>query len=651
MTTCDASRLKFNYLSPPPDPEMGGTVAGQLVGNGYSFYTDIATTTINNVQDLLRCLTGVVFSNPYGGISKKTYDEHKNVTPTPTDLGFQTPGDRPSAGNYDLVFRTPNLLGSYTPGTIYKPGFDDVPEFEGEYLGYDAPQKPERLTAKAPGNAPAIRDVELPSLADYNIQLPDVPDLRGVVVPTLETIDLPEWTVDVELDEINPPTGSFLWTEVGYSNATLDQVQARIQTMLGGGTGLPDWVWNMIWERARAKLAEDRAAAIDEAMTRWAARGFSAPGGALNKQVAKVTKQFHDLSAEQLRETAIKHAEMEVQNMQFAVTQGIALESQLISLYNQMAGRSLEAAKAVFDIQNSLYGAKVEKYKADLQAYTIQAEVHKIRMEAEMAKLQVFKGELEGQKLVGELNMQDVQIYTAQVDAATKLIEMFKAELDGVRTQVEVDKTRVEAFATEVQAYGEQVKAKASEYQAYDSQVKAELSKVEVFKAQSDAYASRVKGFETGVQAEVAKMESDVKYESFKLEQLKAYIGKYESDIRAEAARLDANAKSFSTEAQVFSSLTDAEKARIQAVVEKYKVRYQEIEQRVNLELKKADTDISNALRTLALQQETYKTMAQVQAQLASSAMSAVNLSGSYGFSGQSSVSTTTNHNYSYEGN
>jgi hypothetical protein len=52
----------------------------------------------------------------------------------------------------------------------------------------------------------------------------------------------------------------------------------------------------------------------------------------------------------------------------------------------------------------------------------------------------------------------------------------------------------------------------------------------------------------------------------------------------------------------------------------------------------------------MALEMEAYKAMAQVQAQLASSAMSAVNLSGSFGYSGSNSKtdSYSENHNYSY---
>ena len=549
----------------------------------------------------------------------------------------------------DLAFATPEL--GYTPPSswnITPIEAGTAPTFTAAAPSYNPPQQPAPIAVTDPGDAPSVGDIFVP--APPSLVLPAVPTARTIVVPEPEELSLPIWGELAPDADIPDPSGEFVWADEDYTSLTLDQVTARIQTMLQGGTGLPDAIWNMIWDRNRAALYEQRDAAIDEATERWAARGFSVPGGALNKQIEKAIHTFNNLSAEQLRETAIKQAEMEVQNLQFAVAQGIALETQLMSLFNQRAARSLEAAKAVFQIAIDLYQAKVSRYNIEAQVYSAKAQVYKTLIDAELAKLEEYKIQLEGQKLVGELNLQDVQVYTARVEAVGKEVDIFKAQLDGVRTQVEVDKTRVEAYAQEVGAYGERVKAKAIEYEAYNTALKGEQTKADIFKALSDAYGAQVEGYSRGIQAKATQAEVDIKKAQLDMDRFKVYLGKFETEAKLEELKLDAITKKYATEVEQFKAKTAYEAARLEWVKAESGLELDSDKLAAQRDIARFQGDVERARALAALAMEADKAQAQIQAQLAASAMAALNVSASISYSGSDSNQSGCSTSYNYEG-
>jgi hypothetical protein len=487
-------------------------------------------------------------------------------------------------------------------------------------------------------------------IPDADFTLPPVPDLHAITVPTPDEISLPEWDEVAPEAYIPDPGGEFVWFEPGYFSAMLDEVKSRLSTMLAGGTGIPDAIWNMIWDRARAALYEQRDAAIEEATERWAARGFSVPGGALNKQIERAIRAFNNASAEQLRETAIKQAEMEVQNLQFAVQQGIALESQLMDLYNQQIGRILDAAKTKFQIAIDLYQARVQRYNIEAQVYSAKAQVHKTLIEAELSKLEEYKARLEGEKLIGELNMQDVQIYTAQVDAVGKEVEVFKAQLDGVKAQVDVDKTRVEAYAAGVQAYGEMVKAKAIEYEAYNAEIKGEQVKAEIYKALADAYGSEVDAYGKKVQAEVMAAEIDIKDQQLAIDLYKTSLARFEAELKYETDNADTTLKKTATAIEELKAVL-ADKGlslEYEKLVAGFKMEAIKDATQKNIAKLNADVEIEKA--DTAAYIEGKKTEAMIKAQLAASALSAINISAGVSYSGSDSNSSDCSKTYQYDG-
>jgi len=101
-------------------------------------------------------------------------------------------------------------------------------------------------------------------------------------------------------------------------NETLDWL---VKAIHDGGTGIHANVEDQIWQRDRSRVIAESARAEDELLTAWAGRGYTIPPGALIYGTQQVQKEAADRISQSSRDVAIKQAEMEVENIRFAITQ------------------------------------------------------------------------------------------------------------------------------------------------------------------------------------------------------------------------------------------------------------------------------------------------------------------------------------------
>ena len=94
---------------------------------------------------------------------------------------------------------------------------------------------------------------------------------------------------------------------------------------MAGGTGLPPAVEDALFSSARERDSSETARAVQEAVDTWAGRNFSMPPGMLAKSVSVVREQGRLKAAETNRDILIEAAKWEIENIRFAVQQGLAL--------------------------------------------------------------------------------------------------------------------------------------------------------------------------------------------------------------------------------------------------------------------------------------------------------------------------------------
>lgn len=147
-----------------------------------------------------------------------------------------------------------------------------------------------------------------------------------------------------------------------------DWIQKAILT---GGTGIPAAIENAIWERARSREMIDARMLEQEALNAFASRGFSMPPGALAGRLLEVRQNATNKSSTISRDVAIKQAELEIENIKFALDEGLKVRMGVIQslpayikAWLEPAADAVEYAKALAAAKERLWSAASDYYRA-----------------------------------------------------------------------------------------------------------------------------------------------------------------------------------------------------------------------------------------------------------------------------------------------
>lgn len=610
-----------------------------LVVNGWNqaqTYASDAFTQANTFLDDIANIGGALTAIP--DVSSDLALPSTTLTP----ITLPAAPERPA----DLDMNLPAAPVEPTLADVAALDVGDAPAFSAQPASIDLSIAPPVPLAESIPLAPELDTVLLPDAV--TLDMPAAPDLMAVNLPSVPALNLPAFDATVPDVPLAPDVGGFAFAETQYTSTLLDSLRARLlEWVNGAATGLAAAVERAIWNRAREREALNASRKVREVSREFARRGFAKPQGALSVALNDALQELQNRDAELSRDVAIKQAELEQSNRHFAFEQAWQVESGLISYSNQIAQRAFEAAKFALQIALEVYQARVAQFDAQVKAFGVQAEAFRTELQGELARLDIFRAEIEAQKLVGELNVQAVEVYKARVEAAKARIDVYRTQVEAANVMASVNKVTIDAYAARVGAYESLVKAKAAEYDGYATRVKAEVSKVDVFRAQADAYRSQVEGFTALVNAKAQEktVELKIKQEA-PIDLFKARTEAFRTLAGAEGDRVRAVASTFQSETEVFRAQVQAQEARATAEATLYKAEADVNVAEGNLRIEAAKANIQKLVQQVQLLSESVKAGAQVSAQLAAAALSAVNLSG--GISSSDNYSSSDNRSDSY---
>lgn len=542
---------------------------------------------------------------------------------------------------------------------ITQPVFTDTP------LPIQLPDPP-ATTLPAPPDDPApIIVPDYPDAPVYDI--PVVPEMRAITLPVLDEPDLSsisaliaELRANKPVSPVMPATPNFRDLAAYYYSLTNQQLTSfvgscpalasvcpRLTELLAGDSiGIPAAVAQGLRDRAFA--AEDRQAfqAEQEVLSDWLARGFTLPGGALEARLAQVRQLSRDKKAQLNRDLWLEEAKLEIENLRFAIQQGIAYEGMLRDSWAKLY--SIVQAMASADIETTLkvLEAALSLYKTQVEAWATEFATIKDQLQIELAKLDIYKAELDGQKLVNQLNQQDIDLYKAKWEAINVQVVVYKTAVEAANSLLQAELSKLEYAAKKVQIYIARVQAYGEEWKAYGIAADAEKTKAELFKAQSDAFSSRVEAY--GKQIDAAKVMGDFDIAGLKLllESWQSKLEQYKAELQTEVSRIDALVKSggidadiYKTKALVETSYTDFELKKLEYVLNVDKLQS-------DVAIKESELSQSRELSLQKMALDALDAIARTGSQLAGSAMSAMNVQASLGSNSTTNDQYTEYHYY-----
>lgn len=598
----------------------------------------------------------------------------------------------------------------------------DMPDAPQE-LALDLPTAPTLKDIKAPSTPSIDLTVNLPSTPiidrinlpvrpaiDTSIDLPPAPDMSlpdmarlfDIELPVWEEPNLPVWDESLvrTLDPAKLTFNHDWWREKDYQSDLYDKLLAAAGNMLDptkiGNFGLPDGVVNVLFNKPRERLAKETKRAIQEATTRWASRGFSLPSGVLDRQIHAILDDENTKVSELNAEIFVQATKEQMEQLRFAITQGLALEQHTFNIFDNMVKRLFEVARYNAEAQFKVFDYYIQVFNANNESYKLAMDIYKSKMEMVLSKLTIYKAKIEAQTAIGGLNSQLLEIYKAKLQGVqanaeifktlmqgasikmeavkTRLdayradlqgysealngeklkFELYKTKLDGENTKADIGKTQAQIYATQMEAYKTQVQGEQTKLEAYDSRVKGELAKAQIYDTQVKAYGERLRAYQ-------AKGDVGLKQIQIKTDLARSYIAKYSAELDGYKANLQANLSLVQSEAEGFRAGVDAWRSKVQMQISNLEMqsRWTDMQTRTSIafgemKAKEYEALIKNAQTRAQIALEQAKSVGGYAAQLAAGAMSAGHISASISASGSASTSqsksesTSTSHNYSY---
>ena len=537
------------------------------------------------------------------------------VVPTLTPVNLDLPDE-------------PGTAPEYQPIQPIEPG--SPPEFNTAPPEFDDPGRP----APVPGFngvQPQINmDFDFPSVpAALENPFIEAPNLVDRAEPEAPIVALPSFDAIKPTDDMTPPADlsaqfisayndvqpamvsalrghmeTWLSTYNPQFHTQLARIEAQLATYLAGGTGLDAAVETAIYERAKDKDIAEARRTSRAAYANAAARGFTIPDGAAFSQDARARQAASDNLARSANEIAIKQAEMEQANLQFAVTTSAALRNSMLSAslsYHgsliSINGQALDYAKSILGSIVQVYNLTVTAFQARLDAYRADAQVFDTRMRAALASIEVYKARIDALQALTNVDRAKVEVYRSRIDALNTYAQIYRTQVQIVVERASLEKMKIDLFQSEVQAYTATVQGKRAEYEGYAAALSGQEARMRVFGAQVQAHTSEVAAFRAKVDAQSAVVDATAKTNEAMSLQYKAELDGYSTVV-------DARGKKATLELDIQRSELNAFEAKANASIANAKMKFESYRARAEITLKtaalQAETLVRNAEMVLA---------------------------------------------------
>ena len=618
-----------------------GSVAKEIVYSGWESsqkYTDAtfndAMTFLDGIIDVSQSLNNVpVLNEELGELST-------------TVSAFVTP-DAPEEPDFTANFPTLETTVDLKPvNSLVVPDEPIYNVVEPAYRDIAAP----KAFAEATPEGITLGTHDYPDDPGDDL-LPSVPSLRELVLP-----GAPE-EITVTFDAVLPgalesaPSAELVFTEEDYASTLLDKVNEKLLEYISGfSTGLSPEVEQQIWDRARRRTSIATRRLIGQNERYYSASGWDMPGGDLTNKNYQAEQDAVNADIDESRSIAIAQANLEQQNFQFAFTTATQIEGILIGNSNARQQRAFEVARYAVQAAIELYGLKVTEFNANIQAYIAQSQVYSERIRAELSKVELYKAKLDGQRLISQLNEQDISIYREQINAVLAIYELYKTKLDAVKTKLQGDEVKLRQVETDINIFESSIRAKQLDYENFKIENDVELTKNEIFKSRNEAYNNQVDAFKSLTEARKVKQDADIEInQTIPLAAFKEKSEATRTLVQAESARLQSLTDVLKSRSDLYDSKVRAQTSKVETEVKTQEQDIRQLVAKSEIRIESVKANIASLLSETELLLEAAKAGAQVSSQLAAASLSTVSLSAGINDnkSSNSSVSDSTSNSSS----
>lgn len=557
--------------------------------------------------------------------------------------------------NYDSIPDFTSVISTFPTFnniTLNDISLDAVPDVDGNMpvknfnFISNTVSKP-TINYPTPPEEPTLESLTFPELRDFTI--PDLPDLLEFTVPAAPIIDIAKFSATAPLLEILPEPVNFTYTEGAYnSDIRVALFNKILNDILNGGTGLDVTVEADLWARYQARQIAENNDLYQKVEDKFSGVGFSLPSGAhaaAKQQVYNEISIKNDLASWNI---AIAQGELAQKNTLFSVEQAVILEKMLVDFFQAQENRSLQAQQILAANAIELYNAMVTRQTLLLEKYKAESAVFADKIKAELYVAEIYKTQVEAAKATADVNNARINLYNAQIGAIELFVKIYQVEMDAVRIRAEIQNLQLGIFKTKTEAYIGQLNGEKVKAEIYAAEVDAEGVRADAFKAEVQAYSAEVQAALGVLEASKMKAENKLKTNQLKIEEYKARLGKFQYQIESEIKVADLAVKGHAISAETYRANTAAKEMEFRVQLQEFTAQLGVVQAKLEKAKALVDSETNSYVALKKLIADGTEGIMNVNAQLASAAMNAVNASASQAISSSTTESTSNIHTYDH---
>lgn len=525
---------------------------------------------------------------------------------------------------------------SFAPITLAAlPAAPTEPDFGA--MVYSKPAAPTAAMPTEPADTDVpLVEIDIPDAPTY--EMPDDPVLYALNLPAIPDLSIPAFDGVRPTFGLEPPAHTFAWQYQTFDEAGVASIKSKLSAMTINGLALPADVEQAIFDRLRGREDILTLQDIEETANALSGRGLRQPAGLLASAIERRRNQARQTSSGASRDLAIAMAEKNVEAVKFGLSQGIALESTLLQAHISIQTLTLDAAKATQAAFIQVFEAQVALHNAQWEGFKAEAQVYESRIRALGAEVDAYRAQIEGQKAIGDVNESLVRAYGEKIRAMSAMADIYRAQVEGAKAKGEINVQRLEQARLRVQTFGVKVDAWGKGWDGYRAQVEAETAGLRYFETQGNIYANRVQAWKGQVEAQDTRARTEIASQGQQLELYRAQLAGVAARIQGDTASGELAARIYQAKVAGFAAEGQMSASEVNAINDSQRIKLDG--SRLVFDAARANAEIAAnvGLKRIEYAIDANRGTAQIWSQLAASVFSGMNLSGSIGYSSNSSI-------------
>lgn len=481
---------------------------------------------------------------------------------------------------------------------------------------------------------PVISRQPIPAEPEY--PNPVAPVISDLVVREIPKLHIPGFEDTLEIIEENLAVpDSFNWEASPYNSEIWDTfLQKVLKGLNDGGTGLSPEVEQAIYDRAiyRQQLENDKAVRTTE--NYFSAKGFTLPPGAVARRVQEISIEVLRANTDLNEKIAISQAELAQKNEHFYLEMARQGEIILREFFSSQENRLLEAAKVTVSLGIEVFKSYLSKQGLKLEIYRTQLAVYVEKIKAVLAEVELYKAEVEAVVASSNVQRTQVELYTAQVGALEVLGKFYNTRLQAVEVAQRIENTKIELFKVETEVYSAKLAAEKNKVDIFSALNEAERTKAITFGEKVKARISELEVKKLQFDFQVQQLNAVVQSNTAELERYKSELSAFNTQVDSKAKEVGANVEAYKAEISAYIAENSAHDSYFSAKLKEADLALQEAKLNLDLQVATINTRNDAYVAIKKLQLGGTEGIMNVSSQLTASALTAVNASASYGYTG-----------------